>query len=145
MLISRGRVFGCVPAVAVLALWLVVAGVSLGFAAVPALAEESEATEAPVAEAGQEPYAPAAEGEATGAPAAEPGEQPDAPAAEVEASEAPEAEAEAASSAPGRPRSRVVRPDPSDLDDAGWDSSPRQQEALAAPGTAGVIECIAGC
>jgi hypothetical protein len=130
----------------VLALWLVVAGVSLGFAAVPALAAESEATEAPMAEAGQEPDAPAAEGEATGAPAAEPGEQPDAPAAaEGEASEAPDAEAEAANSTPARPRSRFVRPDPSDLDDTLWDGNPRTQEALATPAADGVIECIAGC
>jgi hypothetical protein len=108
-----------------LALWLTVAGVPFGFSAAPALAEEGEATEAPVAE---------------------PDQQPDAPAAvEGEAPEASDAEAEAASSSPDRPRSRVVRPDPSDLDDALWESSPRTQETLAAPAAEGAIECIEGC
>ena len=121
---STRRVFVNALTGAMLALWLAVAGVSFGFAAVPALAAESEATEAPMAEAGQEPAAPAAEGEA---------------------SEAPDAEAEAANSTPARPRSRFVRPDPSDLDDTLWDGNPRTQEALATPAADGVIECIAGC
>jgi hypothetical protein len=121
---STRRLFVNAPAGTILALWLTVAGVSFGFAAAPAVAEEGEATEAP---------------------AAEPGEQPDAP-AEGEAPEAADAEAEAASSSPDRPRSRFVRPDPSDLDDALWESSPRTQEALAAPAAAErVIECVAGC
>jgi hypothetical protein len=124
MLMSTRRVFVNAPAGAMLALWLAVAGVSFGFAAVPALAEEGEATEAP---------------------AAEPGQQADAPAAEGEAPEAADAEAEAATSSPDRPRSRFVRPDPSDQDDALWDSNSRTQEALAAPAADGAIECIAGC
>ena len=125
MFMSGRRVFVSAPTGATLALWLAVAGVSFGFATAPALAEESEATEATVAEPGQEPEAPAF--------------------AEGEAPDASDPEAESASSSPDRPRSRVVRPDPSDLDDALWDSSPQRQDASGTPGTGEVMECMAGC
>jgi hypothetical protein len=112
---------------AALALWLAVVTVSSGVMAAHALAQESEAAETPTADSGQQPEAPAgADGDA-----------------------ATEPDSEAASDSPNRPRSRVIRPDPSDLDDPLSARGPASQEAAAsaepaAPGS-GTMVCVAGC
>lgn len=114
---------------AALALWLALAviSVSSGFTASPALAQESEAAEAPAEDPEQQPEAPTvAEGDA-----------------------ATESQPDAASGPPDRPRNRVIRPDPSDLDDPLFIRGADNQEAAAGaeqagPGS-GAIVCIAGC
>lgn len=121
---SRRRVLAKGPTRAALALCFAVAGVSWAFVAAPAFAEDNEAAEAPAADPGPPPEAPAAaEGDAPEAPGLEP----------------------SASPTSNRPRSRVIRPDRSDLDDRLWDSSPDSQHALATPGARRVMECVAGC
>ena len=112
-----------------LALWLALAviTVSSGFIASPALAQESEAAETPAVDPEQQPKAPtSSEGDA-----------------------ATESGSDAASGPPDRPRNRVIRPDPSDLDDPLFTRGADNQEAAAGaeragPGS-GAIVCIAGC
>jgi hypothetical protein len=101
--------------------------VSSGLIASPALAQESEAAETPAVDPEQKPEAPtASEGDA-----------------------ATESGSDAASGPPDRPRNRIVRPDPSDLDDPLFTRGPGGQETSAgaepaAPGS-GAIVCVAGC
>jgi hypothetical protein len=112
-------------AAAALVLWLGVAGVSLGYSDAKALAEESGAAEATVEDPDQQPGAPTV--------------------AEREAPEAPEADSPAGPSSERR-RSRIIKPDFSDLDAPVWDSGPRRQKVLSAQGAAeGGIVCVAGC
>ena len=121
MFMSKHRVTAKGPAPTALALWLAVATLSLGFTAAPALADETDATEAALADAD--------------------GQQPEV--AEDEA--ATELDSEPAVASSGRPRPRVLRPDPSDVDDALLDSGFDREEAPAASGAEGAIACVAGC
>jgi hypothetical protein len=121
---SRHRAAAKGSAATALAIWLLAAAVSFGFAAAPSFAEESGATEVPVTETDQETEGPAtAEGEASQGLDPEP----------------------TASPSSARPRSRVLRPDPSDVADPLWESGPDGQEARGTPGAEGVIGCMAGC
>jgi hypothetical protein len=123
MFMAKHRVTAKGPAPTALALWIAVAILSLGFTAAPALADESNAAEAPLADAD--------------------GQQRETPAVEEEV--ANDLDEEPALTFPGRPRTRVLRPDPSDVDDAPSDSGFDREEAPAASGTEGAIACLAGC
>jgi len=120
MFMSQLRVTAKGPAATWLALWFAVAAVSFGISAPPILADETETADIPVTDADQQAESAAAEGDTVTEPDPE-------------------------SSSSIRPRSRVLRPDPSDVEDPLEVHRFDDEKPQGQRGTAGVIGCLAGC